>query len=429
MAGARPIGSGDFAALMAGCGPFEDRPHIAVALSGGSDSMALALLLADWAAAEGGRLTALTVDHGLRADSAAEATQVAGWMAARGIPHHILRWEGVKPSSGLMAAAREARYRLLNGWCRREGVLHLVLAHQLEDQAATFIMRLRRGSGLDGLAGMPEVVEGMPRLLRPLLGVSRTRLKALLVERGQGWIEDPSNRNPRFERTAAAAFVSGGNAVGLTAERLALAAGALLRARRALDDAICDCLADCASLDGLGVAHVDIGPLMAASEEVRLRSIARLLRTVGGDPYTPRLERLERLVAALADGTLGRGRTLAGCRIVPEGNAGIRLFREAASIGPDMPLPSDDFLWDRRFRITVSGGVPLDGLMVGAVNAERAAAVRETTGWSGVRGAVRATLPAILDDKGLVAAPLLGYRRPGWPGTVTARFEPAQALT
>jgi tRNA(Ile)-lysidine synthase len=424
----RLIESDEFAALMAGCGPFEDRPHIAVALSGGPDSLALTLLLADWTAAFGGRLTALTVDHGLRPDSADEARTVAGWMAAKGITHHILTWDGAKPVTGLMAAAREARYEHLNGWCRAEGVLHLAIAHQLEDQAATFLMRLRRGSGLDGLAAMPPVVEGMPRLLRPLLTVSRERLLARLRAAGQAWIEDPSNHNPAFERTAATDFVSHGNSLGLTAERVALAADSLLRARRALEEAIADCLADCASLDALGVAHVEIGALMAASEEVRLRALARLLRTVGGEAYTPRLERLTRLLTAVEDGHLGRGRTLAGCRILPQGNGALRLLREAAAIAPDGPVPSGDFLWDRRFRITLSD-VPMPGLQVGALTADRWRGIKSEVGDCTISAQVRATLPALFDQEGVAAVPHLGYRRAGWSGAVQARFTPALALT
>jgi tRNA(Ile)-lysidine synthase len=423
-----PIGSDDFAALMAGCGPFEDRPHIAVALSGGPDSLALTLLLAEWTAALGGRLTALTVDHGLRPESADEARGVAGWMAARGIAHHILTWDGAKPTVGLMAAAREARYGLLNGWCRAEGVLHLALAHQLEDQAATFLMRLKRGSGLDGLAAMPPVVEGLPRLLRPLLAMSADRLKAHLRAAGQAWIEDPSNHNPAFERTAATDFISHGNALGLTAERVALAAGALLRTRRALEDSIADCLADCAALDALGAAHVDIAALMAASREVRLRALARLLRTVGGDAYTPRLERLTRLLAAIEEGQLGGGRTLAGCRILPTGNGGIRLLREAAAIAPDRPVPSGDFLWDRRFRITLSG-VPLAGLQVGALTAQRWRGIKDDVADCAINGQVRATLPALFDEQGMAAVPHMGYRRAGWSENAQAWFAPAQPLT
>src|SRR5690606_3672257 len=121
---------------------------------GGGDSMALALLLHDWARARGGKILALTVDHGLRAASAAEARQTAARLAQHGIAHEILAWEGEKPCTGIQQHAREARYRLLRGACEKHGIKTLALAHNAEDQAETFWMRLAHGSGLDGLAGM-----------------------------------------------------------------------------------------------------------------------------------------------------------------------------------------------------------------------------------------------------------------------------------
>ncbi|HLU65659.1 MAG TPA: tRNA lysidine(34) synthetase TilS, partial [Kofleriaceae bacterium] len=175
-------------------GPFERRPRLAVAVSGGPDSLCLCLLAHGWAKARGGEVSALTVDHGLRPTSADEARQVAAWLGPRGIDHHVLRWTGAKPATAIQEAAREARYRLLGDWCRAAGVLHLLLAHHLDDQAETVAFRRARGSGPEGLAGMPAVRElaGL-RLLRPLLGVPKARLVATLEAAGQAWLEDPSN--------------------------------------------------------------------------------------------------------------------------------------------------------------------------------------------------------------------------------------------
>jgi tRNA(Ile)-lysidine synthase len=188
---------------MAALGPFETSPEIAVAVSGGRDSVALMRLLAQWCRDHGGRLTALTVDHGLRPDSIREADLVAAWAHELGIPHVTLRWSGPKPNSGVQEAARQARYDLLTEWCREAGVLHLVLAHQADDQRETVAMRRARSpaEGGVGLAGMSAVVtrSGI-RLLRPLLAVSRPALSAYLEKAGQDWIDDPSNRAEKFER-------------------------------------------------------------------------------------------------------------------------------------------------------------------------------------------------------------------------------------
>ena len=182
---------------MTAAGPFGPAPRVAVAVSGGADSMALLLLAKDWAPG----VAALTVDHGLRAGSTAEAAQVAAWCASRRIPHCVLAWTGRKPSSGIQEASRTARYELLTQWCRDRGYPHLLVGHHLEDQAETFLIRMQRGSGVDGLAAMPSTTarDGV-RIVRPLLGVTPARLTAFLRAAGQPWIEDPSNDDPRFAR-------------------------------------------------------------------------------------------------------------------------------------------------------------------------------------------------------------------------------------
>ena len=200
---AEPLTLEEFAALLEALGPFERQPALAVAVSGGADSTALALLTREWTARRGGSLLALVVDHDLRAESAAEAAETMRRLADLGIAALCLRWTGPKPASGVQAAAREARYRLLAVACRERAILHLLLGHHAEDQAETVELRRRSGSGRAGLAGMPAVRElaGL-RLLRPLLSVRRARLAATLRMRALPWTDDPSNRDPRFARTA-----------------------------------------------------------------------------------------------------------------------------------------------------------------------------------------------------------------------------------
>jgi tRNA(Ile)-lysidine synthase len=196
-----PLTDGELAAALEAIGGFEARPLIAVAVSGGPDSLALIILADRWARQRGGEAWALTVDHGLRPESAEEARTVAGWLTDRCISHETLVWAGAKPQSGIQEAAREARYRLLGQWCRAHGVLHLLTAHHREDQVETYLIRRRAGSGIDGLAGMSAVRElAGCRLVRPLLSVPRARLLAVLKEEDQPFLSDPSNLDPAFER-------------------------------------------------------------------------------------------------------------------------------------------------------------------------------------------------------------------------------------
>jgi tRNA(Ile)-lysidine synthase len=299
---------------MRALGPFEAAPELAVAVSGGSDSLALTLLAADWVRSQGGRITAITIDHGLRPEAAGEARQVKAWLGERGIRHVTLRWRGRKPESGLPAAARAARYRLLAEYCRRHGVLHLLLAHQAEDLAETFLIRLGHGSGLIGLAAMAAITEfeGV-RLLRPLLRVSRATLRATLEARRLAWIEDPTNRDMTFERARLRARMPQLQALGIHGLEAAKTASAFGHARARLEDRIAALLAH-VILDATGKADIPRSLLLEAPRPLALQALAWLLQTVGERDYPPRGKALERLLDWMSQGS-GRGRTLAGCRI------------------------------------------------------------------------------------------------------------------
>ncbi|WP_114967069.1 tRNA lysidine(34) synthetase TilS, partial [Alkalilacustris brevis] len=185
-------------------GPGDDAPGLGVAVSGGGDSVALLLLVADWAAARGVRLRAVTVDHGLREGAAQEAEAVARLCAELGIGHDILRWQGWDGQGNLQDAARRARQGLIAGWARDHGLAAVALGHTRDDQAETVLMRLARGAGVDGLSGMAplRLAVGLA-WLRPLLDVGRAELRALLRARGVPWAEDPSNEDARFQRVRA----------------------------------------------------------------------------------------------------------------------------------------------------------------------------------------------------------------------------------
>ncbi|MBY0430001.1 MAG: tRNA lysidine(34) synthetase TilS, partial [Rhodospirillales bacterium] len=319
-----PLEAGEFAGLMPACEPF---PKLAVAVSGGADSMALALLAAEWTAERGGGVTALTVDHGLRPESAAEAAQVGLWLAARGISHAVLRWEGDKPASGVQEAARKARYGLLLDWCRRHGVLHCLLAHHRDDQAETLLLRLSRGSGLDGLAAMAVVSETeTARLLRPLLGVPPQRLRATLRARGQDWIEDPGNRNPAFARVRLRGLLP-----ELEPEGLAESAAALRQTRCHLETECAALLARHVEPSVLGFAWV-APEIFSAPRELARRALGRLLACYGGAAYAPRRERLDRLLEELRHGLDG-ARTLGGCMVAPR-RGRLLVCREDRNLAP-----------------------------------------------------------------------------------------------
>jgi len=420
-----PLSDAEFAASMEPLGPFEAAPFLAVAVSGGADSLALCLLAANWVRERGGRLAAITVDHGLRPESAAEARQAGLWLGARRISHEILVWGGPHPAANLQDAARHARYALLEAWCRRNFCLHLLTAHHLEDQAETVLIRLTRGSGVDGLAAMPAIRETAScRLLRPLLSVPGARLAARLTAEGQEWIEDPSNRNPGFTRIRLRQGAEILEREGLGPLRLADTARRLGRARAALEDATAECLVLAADLHPAGFARLDPVVLGGFPEEVGLRALGQLLAALGGAGHTPRLERLERLYAWILGGMEGRGRTLCGCRLAPRPGY-LLVFREAALMAPEIALvPGESHFWDGRFRLVLSKTAP-SGLRLGALGGmlRRDAAIPNL---------VQPTLPAIRDLFGTLAVPYLSYWRPeseGETGFLSCTFRPARPLT
>ena len=309
---------------MAPFAPFEARPALAVAVSGGRDSIALAVLTHQWAGERHGRVLALVVDHGLRPESAGEARATCERLATLGIEAETLAWSGEKPATRIQQAARDARYRLLFEACLRHGILHLLTAHHADDQVETLAMRAARESGPDGLAGMAALVEHRnARLLRPLLAVPRARLTATLQARGIGWIDDPSNEDRRFERVRVR---QDGRAP------LAPTDGRSVRDREVAQAAL-----RTLEVGPQGVA-LDQLAMSDLSKEITGRLLGRVVRAVAGGAYPPRRERLERAVARLSTaedgGRSGSGRsgksrdfTLSGCQLMLRRDPATRRLR------------------------------------------------------------------------------------------------------
>lgn len=424
-----PVTDAEFAARLDALGPFEADPHLAVAVSGGPDSLALALLAERWARMRGGRILALTVDHGLRPESSAEAVQVGAWLAAKDIAHRVVRWTGPKPSTGVQAAARAARFELLVRECRAQGILHLLLAHQCDDQAETFVLRLTAESGPDGLAGISPVVEFADlRLLRPLLDVSHERLVATLDAAGQSWIEDPSNRNRRFARAAMRPLLEDPTGA-LAAMRI------YAHERAARESATAAWLARAAAVFPGGWVELDHESWLAGPVDVARRALIRSVMSVGGLAYPPRGERTDRLVRALRGGQPAGGWTLGGCRILVR-RGRLLVVREAAAAGSEQSVEeAGDYSWDGRFAVRVAGRGRLPGGRLAALG---------TAGWAAILSAdkslkrqaiptvAKPVLPSLWDLDGVLEVPHLSYRRQGAdPDSVrivSAVFRPRHVL-
>ena len=432
---AAAIGPEEAARLFAACGPFEPHPAIAIAVSGGPDSLALAWLLQRWLAGQGGRLLALIVDHRLRPDSAEEAAEVSARLAAVGVDSRILVWEGAaEVSAGMQAAARDARYGLLIEACRAGGILHLALGHHRDDQVETLLQRAESGSGPDGLAAMPSVTE-LPdvRLLRPLLTVPKVRLTTTCLAAGLPFVEDPSNRDPRFARSRLRERAAEFALAGLAPEPLFDLATTAGRLRAELEGQVAELLAETVVLHPAGFARV--APAFAtAPDAMALRSLAQLLACVGGRIWPPRTARSQRALISLRERPQ-HPVTLGGCRLLPQSSGWLAVREPTAMTHPI--APGQSLLWDGRFLTDLRDDAP-SGLSVGPLGeAGWRAVVASDPGLKagGLPPSVRVTLPALFesaasDCSAPVAVPQLGFARPDWEfHWFSCQFRPRRSLT
>lgn len=355
---ANALTANDFAFALEALGPFEPSPHFAVAVSGGADSMCLVLLAQHYAQSIGGHITALTVDHGLRAESAEEAQQVQAWLRAHGIAQVTLNWQPEAVHANVQSQAREARYRLMRDWCRKHQVLWLLTAHHADDQQETLLLRQQRGSTRFGLCGMSPVAElfGI-HVLRPLLGFSKAQLHATLEAARQSWLDDPSNENPRFARTHARQSLQHPHA-----------AADVLESRRASNAQWRRCTEG--QMATLMARHTHIFPegyLQASPEiftspkrEMALRLLSHMLETISGQAYPARLSTLEATLARVLSGTRC---TAHGCVLWPRlkrKNPHILIFRELAACAPMSARAATPLRWDQRFEIFIESKEPLN---------------------------------------------------------------------
>ncbi|MEL6644313.1 MAG: tRNA lysidine(34) synthetase TilS [Pseudomonadota bacterium] len=387
--------------------------RLGVAVSGGSDSLALLHLLADWRHPD---LHVATVDHGLRPGSAGEAAHVTALCEGLGLPHTVLTWDGWDGKGNLQDQARRTRYSLLADWARANDIASVALGHTQDDVAETFLMRLARGAGVDGLAAMADRFDrdGM-QFHRPLLAVSRAALRAYLEDRRIRWADDPSNDDTAFDRVKARQALEHLAPLGLDRAAIATAAHHLSDARNALGKTASDWANRSASVIS-GDLVFDRTALNQLPAELRRRILAGALQWVATSEYPPRRAPLADLEAAISE---VRNTTLHGCRVMIT-DLTVRIAREYAAVeGLRVPLGA---VWDGRW--TVSGdGQP--GYEIGALGE----AVMHCPDWRAT-GLPRASLlasPAVWQGDRLVAAPIAAFGA-GWTAKITPPVDFAASL-
>nr|WP_256474055.1 tRNA lysidine(34) synthetase TilS [Lutimaribacter sp. EGI FJ00013] len=372
---------------------------LGVAVSGGGDSLALMLCAAAWARARGTPFRAVTVDHRLRPEAAQEAATVARVAADHGIAHDTVEWHGWDGSGNVQDNARRARFALISVWAHRNEISHVCLGHTADDQAETVLMRLARGAGVDGLSAIPprRVVEGVA-FLRPMLDIARDDLRAWLTAQGQAWIDDPSNENTRFDRIKARRALDHLAPLGLDRDSLITVSRNMAEARKALKWQTYLAARELAQMQAGDVLIARPG-FRTLPQDIQRRLIAQALCWISGAAYPPRRRPLLEMVQAALQ---GRGMTLHGCQMLPDGpDQPIRLTREYNAVARLRCAVTQT--WDGRWRfVGQATQAPLQIAALGEAGLAQCPDWRE----SGLPHASMLGCPALWDGDTVVAAPL-----------------------
>ncbi len=291
---------------------FESPVKLAVAVSGGSDSLALCFLLHQLLSEINFDLVTITIDHKLRLESSEEAIKTKQILNEYGVDHVTVSWEGEKPSSNLQENARLARYALLADYCHRNDVTYLVTGHQMNDQAENFIIRADHGAGLYGLAGIPSIaMMNNIKIIRPLLNFTKEELQSFLKNKNISWIEDPSNGNPKFVRVRARNFL---NKHSKWIVKLANISANLAKTKECIEYFVHKAMDDIV-INNDSSDEINLDKFNELPQEIRFRLIAYIVQKRGKQEKPPRAERIENLLNKLKKGKEFSAATLSHCLI------------------------------------------------------------------------------------------------------------------
>ncbi|WP_135507282.1 tRNA lysidine(34) synthetase TilS [Roseovarius aestuariivivens] len=381
--------------------------RLGIGVSGGSDSLGLLVLLADWSDHGGPEVSAVTVDHGLRPEAADEARHVAMVCRELNISHDVVIWDGWDGQGNLPDKARRARYGLMAEWARTHEIGHVAVAHTLDDQAETFVMRLAREAGLDGLSAMARHWRlDEVQFCRPALSLSRDDLRSVLRARKIDWVDDPSNSDTGFERVRVRQALDTLEELGISARTLSNVAHHMGEVRETVYWYAFVAARDCVRFQS-GDVIIDRATFRTLPRDIARRLVQQVLHWLSGAEYPPRGRSVDLLLEAIRGGT---NMTLHGCMMTVDATT-LRFSREFMAVAQARCRPEAP--WDGRWRLQGPWGQGVEIAALGEGGLENCPDWRD----SGLPASSLAAGPAVWRGQRLIAAPLAGLRN-GWQATL-----------
>ena len=392
----------------------DDKP-IALAVSGGPDSTAMMQIAALSKKLKNSNVTVIVVDHGLREESKDEANIVCQNAKLLGFKYKILKWDGVKPKTRIQEIARKARYKLMTSWCKKKGIEKLFLAHHLDDQVETFLMRLGKGSGVDGLAVMNYVTEiSSLKLVRPFLEIPKTRFIKILSITNLEWISDPSNFNSDYKRSRIRKILPILSKEGINSKQIGLVIKRMRSAKDALNTQTNILLKKYLSnVDN--VAYFLNKELLkdAKEKEILLRVLEKIFMNISGSIYPPRRNKLENILSWILKNNNIKAKTLTGV-VVRKRKSELIFYREPDDCYKSVnirPLTSRYSCWDDRFFLKANKSNDLQIRALGDVGITilKEEKILKRQGFQNVPLSAWKTVPGVWSKKRLISVPTLGY--------------------
>ena len=392
---------------------FDTNP-IALAVSGGPDSTAMMFLVSKSKKIKKKNVTVLIVDHDLRKDSRKEANLVMRNAKKIGFKYKILKWRGLKPSSGIQEAARKARYDMMISWCEKNNVKKLFLAHHLDDQVETFLMRLSKGSGIDGLSSMSKTsLKVNVNIIRPFLEIPKTKLVEIANSSNMKWVSDPSNSNLSYQRSRIRKLIPALSREGIDSHHINLVIKRMDSAKDALNETVnSNIIKYVKSMEGIAFS-LSYEALDKLSPEILLRILERIIMVASGSIYPARRLKLEAILSWLKSDNQISAKTLSGT-VLRKRKDYIIFYRELKSSQASAsirPLTNRYLSWDNRFHLKLNKSKDLEVKSLGneGVKILKSKKLLKKHGLKNIPLSAWKSAPSLWSKKRLISVPSLGY--------------------